>query len=236
MALTSAQIVNLAVQIAKCPGYSSQAGQFLNTILEELSQVNDSQLVTGLKQINTGAPTGVNATSGIPYFNLAADHLRVTGDGVFYYVSGVPYNLIQKEQSEFDQLVVTSGSPSQLLFYTVDDSTSPPQITFWPPPTASYIVNVRYIRLMTDISGAESSTTVPWFPLQQYLIEELAARCMGITNDDRQDKFHARAAERLRKWLIAQRDLESTALTVKLDRNRFSTPFNSLKNTKTVGF
>ena len=41
MAYTSAQIVALACQIAKVPGYTSMAGQFLNTILEELWQVYD---------------------------------------------------------------------------------------------------------------------------------------------------------------------------------------------------
>ena len=38
MAQTAAQICTLARQIAKCPGYTSQSGQLLNVILEELAQ------------------------------------------------------------------------------------------------------------------------------------------------------------------------------------------------------
>jgi hypothetical protein len=59
---------------------------------------------------------------------------------------------------------------------------------------------------------------------------------MDISDDDRVNNFHKRAADLLRKWEIMQRDMESTVLRVKLDRNRFSTPWDLLKNTKEVGF
>ena len=187
-------------------------------------------------QINTAVPSGVSSITGQPYYNLAANHLHVLKNGVFYLISGVPYTLIQKELSDFDQLITTQGFTSQLVYYAVADNYTPPHIHFWPPPNAAYIVNVRYAQLRPDIVTPEISTTIPWFPEQNYLIEELTAQMMEITNDDRADKFHEKAHERLKKWLIMQRDAESYIQTVTLDRNRFSTPYTQLKNTKQVGF
>jgi hypothetical protein len=233
---TAAQIVNLACNIAKTPGMLTTAGQFLNIILEELSQVNDLEINRGLWSINTGAPTGYTVTSNIPYFNLATDHLRVLEDECFYLVSGVPYTLIQKQLSDFDQLITTTGFNAQVLFFAVDDSQSPAQIMFWPPPNASYTVFIRYEKLAAAMTSPEISALVPKFPLQQYLIWEIAARMMDISDDDRVDRFHEKAANLFRKWITMQRDMEGTVLRVKLDRNRFSTPFDLLKNTKEVGF
>jgi hypothetical protein len=214
----------------------AQAGQFLNVILDELSQINDLEVNRGLWSINTATPVGNTVTSNIPYYNLAPDHLRVLADECFYLISGVPYTLIQKQLSEFDQLITTTGFNSQLLFYAVDDSTSPAQIMFWPPPNAAYTVFVRYEKLAADMAAPETSAVTPNFPLQQYLIWELAARMMDISDDDRVNNFHDRARKLLSKWITMQRDMESTVLRVKLDRNRFSTPWDLLKNTKEVGF
>lgn len=236
MAQTAQTLINLANSIAKTPGMLVQTGQFLNIILDELVLINDLEIGRGLWQINTGAPAGVSITSGIPYYNLAPDHLRVLEDECFYLISGVPYTLIQKQLSDFDQLITTTGFNSQIIFYAVDDSTTPAQIFFWPPPNASYTVNIRYEKKSVDMVSPESSATVPRFPLQQYLIWELAARMMGISDDDREAVYHEKARKLLSKWLTMQRDMESTVLRVKLDRNKFSTPFDQLKQTKSVGF
>ena len=236
MAQSAATLINLACSIAKTPGMLTQAGQFMNIILEELSLIKDLEINRGLWSVNTGAPSGYLTTSGIAYYNLATDHLRVLEDECFYLVEGVPYTLIQKQLSDFDQLITTTGFNAQMLFYAVDDSTTPSQIVFWPPPNASYTVFIRYEKLVADMSSPQTSSSVPRFPLQQYLIWEVAARMMDISDDDRVNNFHKRAADLLRKWEIMQRDMESTVLRVKLDRNRFSTPWDLLKNTKEVGF
>ena len=213
-----------------------QAGQFFNIILDELSLTKDLEINRGLWQINTGSPVGYSITSNIPYYNLAPDHLRVLEDECFYLISGVPYTLIQKQLSDFDQLITTTGFNSQVVFYAVDDSTTPSQIFFWPPPNAAYTVNIRYEKSTVDMADPATSALVPAFPLQQYLIWELSARMMDISDDDRSEKKHSQAAELMRKWEVMQRDMESTVLRVKLDRNRFSTPWDLLKNTKEVGF
>ncbi len=236
MAQTAQTLINLAASIAKTPGMLVQTGQFFNIILDELALINDLEINRGLWQINTAIPTGYNTTSNVPYFNLAPDHLRVLEDEVFYLVSGVPYTLIQKQLSDFDQLITTTGFNSQVIFYAIDDSQSPAQIMFWPPPNAAYTVNIRYEKSTSDMANPETSTAIPRFPLQQYLIWETAARMMDISDDDRCDKFQAKAKELIRRWMAMQRDMESTVLRVKLDRNKFSTPWDLLKNTKEVGF
>jgi len=214
----------------------TQAGQFFNIILDELALIKDLEVNRGLWQINTGSPVGYSITSNIPYYNLAPDHLRVLEDECFYLISGVPYTLIQKQLSDFDQLITTTGFNSQVVFYAVDDSTTPSQIFFWPPPNAAYTVNIRYEKSTADMADPATSALVSAFPLQQYLIWELSARMMDLSDDDRVEKQHSKATELMRKWEVMQRDMESTVLRVKLDRNRFSTPWDLLKNTKEVGF
>lgn len=236
MALQAQQIINLAVNIAKTPGYLAIAGQFLNDILAELPTVNDFEQSRGLLQINTAAPAGHSIVTGQPYYSLAADHLHILKDGVFYLVTGVPYTLIETPLSKFDQLIETAGFSSLMVFYAVDDSQSPAQIYFWPPADGAYQVNIRYAKKFADITTPETSSTVPWFPYQHYLITELAARLMEISNDDRADAMRAKAASLLKKWLIMQRDSESYALRVELDRNRFGTNYSGLPNSKKVGF
>jgi hypothetical protein len=236
MPQTAAQLISLSCAAAKTPGMTIIAGQFFNIVLEELALINDLEINRGLWQINTGAPVGYAPTSGIPYYNLAPDHLRVLEDECFYLISGVPYTLIQKQLSEFDQLITTTGFNSQIIFYAIDDSQSPAQIYFWPPPNASYTVFIRYEKQGATLSAPETSAVVPRFPLQQYLIWEVASRMMDISDDERADKFAAKAKALLAKWMVMQRDIESTVLRVKLDRNRFGTPYDQLKQTKSVGF
>jgi hypothetical protein len=236
VALTSQQLVTLATQIGKGPSFLSQTGQFLNLILSDLAQLNDMELSRGLFQINTSAPSGISPVTGQNYYNLASDHLHILQDGAFYLVNGVPYTLIQQPLEQFDQLVTTQGFTLQMVYYAVDDSFSPPQIYFWPPPNGSYIVNIRYIRLRLDIVTPETSSVVPWFPEQNILLKRLAGFVCHLTNDDRATKFEKDAEDMLRLWLPMQRDAESYIRTVELDRRVFSKPYSQLQNTKTVGF
>lgn len=45
MGLQAQQIVKLATQIAKCPGYTSQAGIYLNNCLQTLAQDYDFDVI-----------------------------------------------------------------------------------------------------------------------------------------------------------------------------------------------
>ena len=82
MAYTSAQIVALACQIAKTPGYIIIAGQFFNAMLEELWQVNDFQFSRQSVRIDT---TQVQPTLG---YVLPTNHERTLDS--YYIVNGAP--------------------------------------------------------------------------------------------------------------------------------------------------
>jgi hypothetical protein len=58
VALTSAQLVTLSTQIARAPGYTSQAGQLLNAILSDLAQTYDfalARLLSSIREVIQGA-------------------------------------------------------------------------------------------------------------------------------------------------------------------------------------
>ncbi len=59
---------------------------------------------------------------------------------------------------------------------------------------------------------------------------------MTITNDDRQQTYSDQAEAILDKYLKMKDDEEGFAKTVKLDRRYFGNNFNTLPNTKTIGW
>jgi hypothetical protein len=91
---------------------------------------------------------------------------------------------------------------------------------------------------MPDLTMAQlaDTVTVPWFPNQNYLITKTAALLMQITNDDRKDKFDTDAEHMAKKFLTLQDESDEVAKTVTLDRRRFGTPWNRVKNTKLIGW
>src|SRR5258708_6141439 len=113
MPLQAQQIVSLALQIAKAPGYTAQAGQLLNTILSELNQSYD--LVVARKNFtfnfNTSA-TGLGYAAGCGPNPLPADYLRAPRGGHFYNIQGTIYKMVNIEQAEFDSFVQSPGHNS----------------------------------------------------------------------------------------------------------------------------
>lgn len=251
MALTAAQIVTLACQVAKCPGYVSQAGQMLNAILADLSQTYDFEVARGTFYFNFQpgliAPVG-NSIFGSGPYPLPADYLRAQKDGVFWTLLGVPYFMVSCDISEFDQQVQQAGVQSYPYMYATDLSLSDetqnndatPVMYVYSPPSGAYPVTVRYYRQMPDIVTPETSATVPWFPNQQYLITRLAGELMQITADDRVTQFlgdgPAGAQGILRRYLELKDDRTSRAQRVTLDRRRFGRNWSRLPTTKTVGW
>lgn len=239
------QIVTLANQTAKTPGYTSQAGQFLNQILNDLAEAYDFEvnLTTAQITLTTGpAPTSGIAISGAatntgsgPYA-LPTNYLRMASNEMFYYVYGVPYVMVNVDLSEFDALVQQAGISNYPLNFATDRSTSPASLMVWPPPGGSYIANIRYYKDPDDITTPETSTTVPWFPNQSYLINKLSAAMMGLSGDKRQADFNQMADATLKSYLLMQSDDDGRAKTVQLDRRRFGRSFDRLPNTKTLGW
>lgn len=247
MALTAAQIVALANQDSSTQGYTSQAGQLLNVILQELCQNYDLDCARGTQVLNFNPGQAQNLSlypnvspGGGPYA-LSSDFLRMVDDkDATWYNNGVPYPMIPCDLSEYDNLIQQAGQQAYPYLFATDTSQSPPNLLVWPPPNGTYQCLIRYRRQMPDISTPETSSTVPWFPNSQYLRTRLAGEMMKIADDDRWERFlgdgPSGAQGILNRYLKMQGDNNDRATEVKLDRRRFGPNFRSLKNTKTVGW
>jgi hypothetical protein len=264
MSLTAAQIVILATQEAKCPGFTAQAGQFLNQTLQELCQDYDIEVARGFYQFyfNTGTATlvtggAVNSVGSGPYA-LPSNYLRMRvqdgKDMIFYTLNGVPYPLIQITFAEYLWMVQTPGFSSYPQNYSTDTSVqtyTTPVLYVWPPssigqPSSGTYgqVTMYYQQLMADITTPENSSVVPWFPNSTVLQRSVAGRLMGITGDARQEAYLGEDPDKnplgwkviLNNWLKNSSDREGAAKTVGLDRRRFGRPWDNLRNTKTIGW
>ncbi len=126
MALTAAQICDLARQTAKTPGFEVQSGQFLNEALAGLCQKYDFATARGLYNFNFNASLQTNFGSG-PY-NLPADYLRTSGSSgsegtqksSWWVINGVRYPMIPVDLSEFDMQVQQSGMQSYPWLWATD--------------------------------------------------------------------------------------------------------------------
>lgn len=246
MALTSAQIVTLALQIAKTPGFTSQAGQLLNTILSDLAQTYDFS--QNLKTFGFTFDTSTiyqNNLAGAGPNILPTDYLRAKNRENMYYIQGVRYVLIIVEQWEFDALVQTAGWSSYPQLAYADLALQAPfagqkGLMVWPPASGAYTMQIRYHAQPADITTPETSSTVPWFPNTNYLITRLAGELMKINDDERYIQFlgdgDQGALGILRKYQMMQDDPEGRVKTVDLDRRRFGSSFRSLPNTKIIGW
>jgi len=220
MPYSSQVLIQKACAIAKAPGFVTQAGQYLNLILQELYEVYDFDYIRKLYTLSA-SPVAANGDTTLPTgYPLAADHLRCRE--VFYYVNGEPFYLIQMPLEKYDQLYNGPGVSNYPTAYAVDPSTSPETIYFYEPLQIPLTIFIRYQPIMPDITNPETSSTVPWFTYQKYLIKKIAADLMnGDTDDARGPKFEADAQKMLSLYLEMKDDKENYAQTVKLDRNTF---------------
>lgn len=252
MALSAQQLVTLACQAASCPGYTSQAGQLLNVILQELCQTYDFDTAkkTFTFNFNPGlsSPVG-NAAIGSGPYPLPADFLRCVDEkSVYWTLLGVPYPMIPIDLSEFDMTVQQAGLNAYPYWFCTDmslndaaqEGVSTPYAYVYPPPSGAYPVYVRYFAQMPDIATPETSNVVPWFPNSQYLRTRLTGELMAITDDVRAPEYLGDgpigAQGILNRYLKLKDDHQNRSQSVKLDRRRFSGDFNKLRNTKTIGW
>jgi hypothetical protein len=251
MPLTSAQICTLARQDARCPGFTSQSGQLLNIILADLCQTYDFDVTK--QTFNFVLRTSTINSLGQAFQNLPTNYLRTIRYETFYVISGVPYPMIHADLEEYDMLVQQANVSNFPVFFATDMSLSGmtnngtpgvPVMLFWQLPSGSFPATLRYYSQMPDITTPETSSVVPWFPNQTYLRRRLAGELMGLTDDERQnqflsdneDQFPQGAGVMLRKYLMMKDDKTDRVKTVTLDRRRFGTSFDRLKNTKTIGW
>jgi hypothetical protein len=214
--ITSAQICTLAAQIAKCPGFTSQSGQSLNLVL------NDLVLHRNLKMNRIQASIAVQIGSNGP-FTLESDYLR-TYD-LFYTINNFPYFLFPMSQEQFDALFKDPSIANYPYAFTTDLTNQASQtagnLYIFPQSTSALSLTHRYMINRADISTPESSSTKPWFPDQDYLIHATAMRLMKITDDARYEKFVADGEAMLRTHLIMEGDEQQVVKSIRLDPQRF---------------
>lgn len=251
MALTAAQIIALACEGAHSPGKTLQAQQLLNSILSDICQTYDLAAARGLFTFTmstslTGTVGAQNIYSSGPYI-LPSDYLRVSGSSgssgadksFIWYLNGVPYPMIPCDLAEFDIQVQQAGQQSYPYIFATDMSQSPPVAYVWPPPSGAYGANLRYQRLMPDITDFSA---IPWFPNTGYLYKKLLAKLCTLNDDDRAATLDAgpdvvgSADHDLSRWLSQVNDNSDRAKTVSLDRRRFGPQFSKLPNTKNIGW
>lgn len=240
MALTAAQIIDLATQIAKVPGFTSQALSFLNAVLQELAQDYDFDVIR--KNFNFNFSTTASGNGYAPGSGpnpMPADFLRLQRSGAFYKIFDVPYKLIGVQQEEFDSFVQQAGLASFPYLAYVDMSQSPAGLFVWPPASGNFPATVRYNPVMPDITD---TSQVPWFPNSTYLYTRVAGELMKIANDDRWQSFLSSkedsggAGDLLRKYLTMKDDPATAPKTVQLDRRMFKPSIANVRNTKQIGW
>jgi hypothetical protein len=219
MPLTNAQLIARACTIAKAPGYSVQAGQYLNMILSDLCQTYDFDF-TKKQQI-------IQFTNAFSY-DLNADNLRTKE--VYYLVNGEPFYLFQIPIETYHTLFVGPGVSNYPNKFAVDVSQTPKQLLPYPPPSISQSVTVQYFPQMPDIVNPQIDTGICWFPNQKYLVHAIAAMLMLETDDERQQSFEQQADRMLMKFLDLTDDKEGYSRTIKLSRERFRSVNNQQPN------
>lgn len=251
MPLSASQIVATATQNAKCPGFTDQAGNLLNMILSDLCETYDLDVAKGTYNFNF--QPGLITTNRYPNvqpgggpYALPADFLRMVDDkSAIWFLLGVPYAMKPCDLSEYDNEVQQAGNQSYPYVFATDMSTAPPNgpaanALVWPPASGAFPVQIRYRRQMPDILNPATSSVVPWFPNQAYLVTRLTGELMRISDDERMNAFLGEGPEGaqgiLRRYLVLKDDSTDRAQCVKLDRRRFGSNFSLLKNTKSVGW
>jgi hypothetical protein len=247
VALTTAQILDLAQQIAKVPAFTSQALSFLNAILQELAQDYDFNVIRKTFTFNfTTSAAGYGYAPGSGPNVMPTDFLRLHRRGSYYYIVQVPYKLIGVTQEEFDAFVQQPGLQSYPYLAYVDVTQvagQQPGLYVWPPASGAYPATIRYNPQMPDIID---TSTVPWFPNSNYLITRVAGELCKIANDDRwqsligdadpQKDQPGSAASMLRSYLKMKDDPETAVKTVTLDPRLFKPSIQSVRNTKQIGW
>ena len=243
MPQTAQQLVTDACFEAKVPQWLAIAGRKLNLILAELCSYDlDVIRQTYNFNFNTSLSSGP-----IP---LTTNWLRANKDDVFYTITGVKYIMIPVSLAEFDAFVQQAGLSQYPEYYAIDNSplasATAPNMYVWPPPAGAYAVTARYYSQMPDIATPESSSTIPWFPDQLYLQRRLVGEMMLMSGDERASMYlngqtdtkHGTffgASALLQRYLSTKDDAQRVQ-RVTLDKRFFSTPFDKLRNTKTIGW
>lgn len=209
--LTASQIISLAVQIAKVPGMTTQAGQFLNARLLQLALDQDMDIIR--------RTTTVNIITGQAAYDLPINYLRMRE--AFYNINGSVFWLIQLALKSYDQLNTNPGLTDYPYYYSTDISTTPPTLLVYPPPSLAFPLTIRYMDSLVEIDDPVNSMVVPWFQDQELLINMVAENLMNISDDTRVESISARNDDKFRRLLQMSNDRENRAMIVEKDEKTF---------------
>lgn len=216
MPMTASQIVADACAIASVPGYTALAGRQLNLVLNDLVLKRDLKANLVTEQI----PIATNSNGP---FNFPANYAR-TYD-MFYLVSSVPYFLNPCTLKQYDAETQQQGLASYPYEWASDLSAVPNGGTgifyVYPQSGTAITLTHRYYLIQPDILNPATSTVIPWFADQDYLMTAVAARLMRTTNDDRREQFMSDAEMILKPYLIEQGDEQQVVKEIALDPRRF---------------
>lgn len=240
MSLTAQRICVLAGQISKGPGFLQQAGEFLNLVLEDLKLNRDLKINRVSHYITLPA-----ATYGP--IDLPEDYLR-TYD-LFYPLptvgqtnqanNGIPVKLTPITMEQYDSEFKDPSTANYPYEFATDISPQadgdPALLYVYPQSSGIITLTHRYMLARPDIVSPQTSSEVPWFPFQDYLVMATATRLMMITGDARHDAFKQQCEIDLRPYLIMQGDEQQTVQGIKLDPRHFHSN-RSLKATKVTAY
>lgn len=221
--LTAQQLVTYALQIAKAPGYTTQAGDLLNARLSTLARTYDLDML--LKTLQFSVPAGVQT------YTLPADYVR--GHELWYYIGGLPQTMRQIGLPDFDRVNVGVVAMAYPTMWSSNPATN--TLYLYPMPNATIAFTLRYWSQPADIASPATSSTVPWFPDSDYLLTALAADVMRLTDDTRQLQYAQEAQGKLQSFLKMQGDRENHARTIKMG-NSFRGGAGRLPPSKITGF
>lgn len=239
MAMTSAQIIALACQKAKVPGMISQAGQMLNSILLELAQEYDMPVTLFTTNITV---SGAGLNQGMGPYSLPANYLRMAVDELTYVIDQIPYLMTQITLAQMDIQINVAGAANYPNRFATDVSVNNPvpYLYVWPPPIIVIPMQLRYYGTQPDIVTPETSSTIPWFPCQNYLNTRLLGELYALNGKlDMASTYlgdgPVGAAGILRRWLQLQGDKEMTGSSIVLNRIYFGSGGQAFPPSKITG-
>lgn len=209
--LTASQIIGLSVQIAKVPGMTTQAGQFLNARLLQLALDQDMDIIrrTATIQILTGQTT----------YDLPVNYLRMRE--AFYNINGSVFTLIQLALKSYDQLNTNPGLTDYPYYYSTDIGTTPPSLLLYPPPSLGFPLTIRYMDNLVEIADPVNSSVIPWFQDQALLIDMVAENLMHISDDTRVEMLFRQNDDKQRRLIQMSNDKENRATVIEKDERTF---------------
>lgn len=243
MPLQYAQVATLALQNAKVPAFTSQCNLLFQAILEELNFNYNLDICRGTFSFNFNPSIqSPNYQPGSGPYSLPADFLRCERGDFFWYLLGVPYEMVPIDLSEFDRLVQTAAISAYPSMFATDLSIEDQSVAgqanlyVYPPPAGNYPATLHYKRLMPTSTSASTDTSIPWFPNSAYLIQRLTAELCDLAGDDRAAALRGQAVATLTKYLGLSDDKQNRAQRITLDRRRFGGQWDRLPITKQIGW